>query len=579
MAQPVGFLQDPEGPPGAGSFQFDDGNELYAFEPGLAQQLGQQLAVAPDLRLAENAHAPQPNRFDELSDVQPGAPVAAPPPPDLNAGGMQQIPLGQPQGAPAPEAAPPPVPMVNVPGRNPAREAATAVPVPKTVTTTMEQAPDSPEMADARRFLNDEFEAAKLAEFESQQAIADRDAELARVKQAELEEKRVVQARDAAAKEDRYRAERARAQAHLEAAETRRIAPEHFYSSKSVPARAMLVISQALGAFAASMPGGTGSNWAQQIIDGMIDRDVAAQEDEIKGGRVSANNALARIQEDLGGDLEQAKTALRMTQQGIFDAHIRELAASDKSELLQATANTWLAENQQKRLAEEQKFRDQSFGKQTVTAQMVTPTQGGSRPMTLKEQAEAAKYRAEIHKADGYVAGKMGPDGKPLEEGADPKLLAEYGKRRQGAENLLGQVNDLVAHGGGKLDKDGTITFGDDIPGVGPLASRAPDFLLSEKGKRFRQELGHLAADVVKDKSGAAVTDKERADLMRVLQGGFRTEEQIQTGLSIVHRYGNRKLKNVESSFDGSVREAYRQNRGAAAAESREDDESDVETF
>lgn len=241
---------------------------------------------------------------------------------------------------------------------------------------------------------------------------------------------------------------------------------------------------------------------------------------------------------------------------------------------MQRAAQLWLAENAQARLIEEQKFRDAAIGKQTVTenASMVAPSAGGYREPTLKEQAEQAKYRAEIRKYTNEATGN---------EPADPKAVASYAKGRQGAEDLLGQVSDVVSITGGKIE-NGKVKLGEGspiigIPGVGPIESRLPTL---GKGADVRQTLNFLASSVVKDRSGAAVTDVERAYLMKIVEGGAKTESELQRGLQIIHNYADRKKRNIEASAPAVVRRTYKQQgREAIQEEYESTDDSDVERY
>jgi hypothetical protein len=193
--------------------------------------------------------------------------------------------------------------------------------------------------------------------------------------------------------------------------------------------------------------------------------------------------------------------------------------------------------------------------------------------MTPEEEAKFWKAKAEGKKYRDQF------EGNALDE-TDQKAVERYGKLRQGAENLAGQVGDLTAVAGGQVGKDGRVKLSEELPlraGVGVVGSRLPDAALSKQGSDIRQTLGNLAADVVKDKSGAAVTDSERALLMSIIQGGVKNQEELERGLNIVNQYAQRKLKNVESSFPANVRQTYRKNnQGSNREQYAEEDDSDV---
>lgn len=577
MALPIRFDQEPEQPPGTGTFHFDDGRSTFAYEPALAAQL----APREDLR---TAMAPDPWYDDPKDPVQrpPGAPAGMPAPPprsvaDVSApvpgaapaappaaarDGMARIPLpgaGAPQGGSLPE--PPPV--------HQAARAAGYVPGAQSITT--EAGPEYRlEDAADRSAANREVVKANLANFEATRIGAENEALAQQVRQVDLADQARAQQRELQEKQQRYQIERAKAESLVDSAAQRKIEPDRLWHQRGAAGNVALVLGQAMGAFGASI--NHTSNWAADLVNGQIDRDIAAQEDEIKSGRISANNKLARITDQMGGDVEQAKSVLKETHLAALDAQIKEHAAWAKAPEAQRAAQLWLAQNQQARLAEEQKQQQLSMGKTTtkVDAKYQTAQAGGTRERTPEEQAKYWKAMAEIKKNRGLA------EGTAVDE-ADQKAVERYGKLRQGAENLAGQVSDVVSLAGGTVEKDGRIKLPGDVPGVGVVKSRLPDALVSDQASRIRQTLGNLAADVVKDKSGAAVTDSERALLMKILQGGVKTAEELQTGLTIVNKYAQRKAQNVDSSFPANVRQTYRaNNQGSNAERYAEEDESDV---
>jgi hypothetical protein len=180
-----------------------------------------------------------------------------------------------------------------------------------------------------------------------------------------------------------YKHERAVVQNHI--AEFDRNAkpdPNRFFKNAGTWANIGMVIAQGLGAYAAAINGT--DNFAQKTIQGFLERDYQEQLDEIREGRVGNENMLARLTEQLG-DVDQARSALKLLHADIIDREIKAFASAAQSQDVLLTAQTWLAQNAIERQREEQKFRDKAIGKvtSTINADMVTPR--AARPMTDEE--------------------------------------------------------------------------------------------------------------------------------------------------------------------------------------------------
>lgn len=603
MAQPIRFEQDEEGPEGAGTFEFDNGKQLYLHDPELAAKL----ASAPDRRLAENdvedkraidvpliagstadqelsdalaseayqfGAGPKPSirneppRTGEIKGPNAPAPAGSDAAKQQqaasNGGQMQTFDLGG-KEPPKAEAAPEPPPRVYQAPRAGGYQPTTSQ------TVTESGAPYDPEMAQLRGDLNREVVRANLANFAAQAATAEQQAAAARAQIPNLMLEEAKAKHELQAKQDAYKQERAKAQVYVDAAYKRKIDPKALYREAGVAGSVAMVIGQALGAFGAAIT--HTDNFAQRLIDDALQRSFAAQEREIRDGQAGADNMLAQVSRDFGGDVEQAKAALDMSARKLLESQIQEQKAAATSQETIRAADIWLAQNQAAFQAAEQKFYDASLGKTTTTmaAKYQAPQAGGYREMSLEEQVKRKK-------ALDYLQGRTDASGKPMDEGADPKMVERYAKRREGPENLIGQVDDVVGLAGGKIE-NGQVKFADDVPGIGPLASRAPSWMLSNRGQAIRQATMNLASTVVQDRSGAAASDKERGILIDMMEGGFKTEAELANGLNIIRRYAERKRRNIEASAPRKVRETYRQQGREAIGEEYEDSEDDVERY
>jgi len=120
------------------------------------------------------------------------------------------------------------------------------------------------------------------------------------------------------------------------------------------------------------------------MVQAALDRDLQAQEEEFRLGQAADDNLLAKLTDQFG-DVEQARSAVKLIHADLVDAEIKSFEAAAKSADASRAAQIWLAENQQRRVLEEQKFRDLSIGKVTTSTQsdMVAPR--SARPMTDEE--------------------------------------------------------------------------------------------------------------------------------------------------------------------------------------------------
>ena len=146
-------------------------------------------------------------------------------------------------------------------------------------------------------------------------------------------------------------------------------------------------IAQAFGAGAATLT--SGPNVVLNQINSYIDRDIANQRAAIEADEKGANNALAQLNRQYQ-NLDMAESALRIAQQKKVENMAASYAASTKSQDVMTALDMWLAENEQRRVAQEQKFMNDSYGKTALTtaAKVIPSTAGGTRAPTEKEVQE-----------------------------------------------------------------------------------------------------------------------------------------------------------------------------------------------
>lgn len=553
MNNPLAFDQDPEAPPGTGTFKFQDGSAIYAMDPDLAGRLSKRLeesappmlAQAPSadpaqaalLSRLQSAGAPPADPLRALNDA-PGAPPGAPPPP-ADGGWLAAMPGGdaglparfQTRGpAPAPETpigpplppggvqppAPAPEqrkplarPLVHVAGRDPVKDAMNAVAVPTKASTTVERsgAPYDPRMALLREEANQGVVEAKLAEFGAMKARADlqraqAERDLPVMQQQADEAKKAQQA-----KYDAYAAERDRIRQNIEDFDKQAKVDPNRYWQAGFGARAVgMIIGQALGAYAAVLS--KGDNFAQRIVEQAWQADMEAQREEIRQGRVGHDNMLARLQDQLG-DAQQAESAWKIMASEIQDRRIQAYAAESQSQEAMLAAQTWLAQNRQARLAEEQKFMDLSLGKQTTTtsADMVTPRRGYSRPMTDDEmiaaQLRSNKLRGDLIESENRL-GYEQRGGKYAPEGPDAELYVEGFGQAKSKKEAIALRTAIADH----QAREATLDRMEKLNDSGWSAVGVGDFATDEKVEA--QRLKNSFATSIARSYGGPITDSDR---------------------------------------------------------------------
>jgi hypothetical protein len=467
--------------PGAWQFQRDDGKPMVLMGPdaeALTQQIDRQREAQRSQMLASNgldgvggygAGGP-PNMADVAprmtASPPPGpAPIGPPPPPPGIA--RQVAPQGPAQG-PAPAPAPPSqnAAVQNylfrsevVPGRPGVSQqqlrakAGQAVALPRAADETVEGGyPVNQDYLDTMRGYSDERRgladsAAQQAMREAQQGQADAIAEHARASARQQEQDKVTAELTRRVDEDRTRYQQLR-----EEYAGSKINPTRLFSGPTgVVAAIGSAIAQGLGAYAAVL--GKTQNFAAQIIDAAISRDIAAQERELQTKGWAADNALSDLLRQTK-DLDQAKSVLRATQLDFVAAERAKTAAASKNPEIQRRAQEWDLAEREKQTRFEEEYMRNSLGKHSARisqemAYPVAPVAGGirapsertiqQRAKTLgdvqgleKGEADIAKTRADTEKAQRLggadeVSVRAYKE-KAAEASSGAEALAAYGK-------------------------------------------------------------------------------------------------------------------------------------------------------
>lgn len=588
---PVRFEQDPESPDGTGMFHFQDGSSLFAHEPELAKRV-----APPDERTAQNdakpgnagywldapVAAPQaaPSRLDAggglTASAGTGNAHAAPTGPlpgsygpggRLNvAGVVPDRPLDEliASGKPAPQAAPDPAaaaalyrrlaagpagaepPPAAAPLKRPwvAGRQGGAVPVSSSTTIESQGAPYSLEDATLRARANEQVVEAQMSEYAAQKATADAHAAAMQAAIPELQYQEARGKSELNRMDQGYREERARVRTIIEEHD-KQAKPDtgRFYKRAGTAGTIAMVIGQALGAYAATIS--HTENFAQKIVSQAWEHDMRAQEEEIAAGKVGDNNLLARLNDQLG-DLDQAKSAVKLIQADLLDREIKSFADHAQSAAASRAAGMWMAQNQQQRLLEEQRFRDLSIGKQTMKtdAKIVAPSSGHymSDEELMRQQLKTNKLRGDLLQSENEVGyQRQGGDqaGKIAKRTADEG--PHVGQRAQGqivaARNAREVVHEVANALGMRKDARGNY---EDPSLLNTVWSKMP--LTDAKQKIDAAKLS-LIAEIGKAQNGGALTVEE-AHAMQGQVDGLKTPGQI--GAFV--RHYDHMMKGVEQN-------------------------------
>jgi len=283
--------------------------------------------------------------------------------------------------------------------------AAGSVAVPKTGEETVEgAAPYDQDAAEERANADIDMRLAKQKQAEMLQARAERDAAMfdqqAAIAAAKLQHEQQKQQ----LVEDGVQQDYATAREFRDRVAKQQVDPNRLFSGDRGAFNTIAaVIGQGLGAFAAA-GGGTNNfrnngaqsqNFAKEIIDGAIDRDIRAQEVNIRNGQEASNSQLNDIYRRLG-DMNQAKAVLRSMQQDYAGIQMKALAARDGSADAQNAYEQWEAANAADRAEQERKFQADAYGKHTIKIAQQYVQPGGGGPPSLDLQLKRARALGEL---------------------------------------------------------------------------------------------------------------------------------------------------------------------------------------
>lgn len=318
----------------------------------------------------------------------------------------------------------------------------------------------------------------------------------------------------------------------------------------------MSAIAQGLGAFGAGMTGTR--NFAADLIDGAIQRDVSIQESERESETERADNALGRFERFYNLDRSEARMALEISQRDYAAAQASALAASIGTAEAKAQAATLVADLMARNAQTEAALREAYGGRVTTQEQVqyMAPraaSRGGYRPATDKEIQEGIKTGLMLQELTGE---RMDPDQIKAQAEArtaqnqEDKNVQEYGKRRSDIATARTVLHQYVESMGGSIDEQGKVKWREmDIPDTGPIAGRTPAFSAeAKKVARLRNWLGTKLGQAI---SGATVSDQQMESIEKKLAS--TNEDAAREGAEELLKELDDAEVNIDASFGPGV--------------------------
>ena len=297
--------------------------------------------------------------------------------------------------------------------------------------------------------------------------------------------------------EARYKRDEATKDKLLKEYGSARVDPTRVFSGKAGTARGILgVIASGLGQMGSGMFAVAGRpgqpNLAFQAFQGMQDRDIAAQENEIKVKGAMADNALAQFQRT-GLSLDQAKAALRAAQLQWGASQIQSNAAQTKGANVDVNRDMMLNSIQGALNEANEDYRQKSLGtiSKQVASQVIYPHAGSGGGYVAATPGEAMG----LIKSGSDIGAQTATTAKSLAEAK--KTLAQAnatGQPHESAEIHSALDNlDNAASAAGLAVKEGA--YGGEATGVyrtgGGIGS-------SDKSREFNNALRAVAPEVLK---------------------------------------------------------------------------------
>lgn len=198
----------------------------------------------------------------------------------------------------------------------------------------------------------------------------------------------------------------ARLQKEQDAVTQMKVDPNRLFREKGALASIGSALAVGLGAFGSALA--KTPNYANQIVQGAIDRDIAAQEDEIQRKGANANNAMANFVKTYGLTLDESRELAKSTQlryaASMVDLNAAKMTSIDAKAKAAAMKADFLAQAQ-KRDADLAQMLKGRITKQFAFVQPRAATRGYYKEPTLKDLHEGATAVGAVNKAFAPAGG------------------------------------------------------------------------------------------------------------------------------------------------------------------------------
>lgn len=335
--------------------------------------------------------------------------------------------------------------------------------------------------------------------------------------------------------------------------------PDRLFKERGAFGNLASALAQFMGAYASIVSGAP--NFASQILDKKIERDVDAQIEDFRRGKMKRDGQLARMAER-GMGIDQMKAALRLQQEKVVEKEAKAAALAEGTRESMAAYQALMAQRQETFVKEENKFRTEALGETTTQAEVIQPKAArGPTPLELlRQQDEANKLLTDIDfQAHGGAPAERAEQradkraaATAKKDTADTKRLTDYGNRRgvlEPAANEAQQALDTLA---ALKEKHGHL------PGVGQW-----DIGTSEALQRFGAAVGNdymtdagKAKQALKVIEGAAVrankgsqTEGDVAREAEAMNGPNQSESQVWEGVQRLTKRAVTPLDDLNATY------------------------------
>lgn len=340
--------------------------------------------------------------------------------------------------------------------------------------------------------------------------------------------------------------------------------PDRIFKERGVFSNLAAAIAQFMGAYASIVSGSP--NFASQILDKKIERDVDAQIEDFRRGKMKLDGQLQRMAER-GMSIEQMKAALRLQQEKVVEKEAKAAALADGSRESMAAYQALMAQRQETFVKEENKFRTEALGETTTQADVVRPQAPRQKTALelLREQRDLLKTENEVAYEAGGGAAQEREDIRADKRAADEakqgtaqtQRLTDYGNRRAAIEPAAKEAQTAAERLAAIKEKYGHL------PGVGTWDLLGPNTTLGEQRQRFLQAFGVEQAEVAGEvqqllsqlKSaamGAVKGSASEGDVAReaeAMMGPNQSEEQVLRGVQRLTQRAITPLEDLNATY------------------------------